>query len=101
MEGWRVGVEMRCPEVRLVSQKFVPFDFEIVHLPNFIWLELLVNESFPGAQIDEVMGVNYVQRSCVIGMVTDQAFYCRPGLLPVLSAVADFIFPEMVVQSSS
>ena len=70
--------------MRLVSQKSVPFDFEIVHLPNSIWLELLVNESFPGAQIDEAMGVKYVQRSCVIAMVTDQAFYCRPGLLPVL-----------------
>ena len=37
-----VGVEMRCPEVRPLSQKSAPFDFEIVHLPNFIWLELLV-----------------------------------------------------------
>lgn len=70
--------------MRLVSQKSVPFDFEIVHLLNFIWLELLVNESFLGSQIDEAMRVNYVQRSCVIAMVTDQAFYCRPGLLPVL-----------------
>lgn len=79
-----VGVEMRCPEVRPLSQKSAPFDFEIVHLPNFIWLKLLVNESFPGSQIDETMGVNYVQKSCVIAMVTDQALYCRPGLLPVL-----------------
>ena len=77
-------MEMGCPEVRLVSQKSVPFDFEIVHLLNFIWLELSVNESFLGSQIDEAMEVNYVQRSCVIAMVTDQAFYCRPGLLPVL-----------------
>lgn len=44
-----VGVEMRCPGVRPLSQKSAPFDFEIVHLPNFIWLELLVNESFPGS----------------------------------------------------
>lgn len=87
--------------MRPVSQTSAPFGSEILYLPNFIWLKLLVSESFQRSQIDGAVGVNCVQKNCIIAVVTDQAPYCGPGLLPVLYAVIYFIFLEMTVQISS